>query len=461
MRVLVTGATGLIGSRLHQALRAAGHEVVTAGRRPPRDAAAAADPSTGPNGERFVAVSFSVNSSPADWHAALQGVDAVVNAAGIFREEGSARFEAVHVRGPQALFTACARAGPVRVLQISALGADENARTAYHLSKRAADETLLQLAADNPLLDATVVQPSLVFAPEGASSEVLLGLAALPLLVLPGAGRQPIQPILLDDVVAALLALLEAPPHSHAGRRIALVGPQALTFGDYLRTLRRGLGLRPTLALPVPAPLVSLAARLGDRFGGMFGGVFGGGLLDSASWQMLQRGNVADASDTRALLAVAGTAAREPARFIAAAQRSALLQRARLSWLLPLLRLALAVLWIGTAIVSFGLFPIEQSLALLARAGVPEALRPGALFGAAGLDLVLGLLTLWPPLRPSRRRWLWRAQAALIVGYSVVIALKLPEWWLHPYAPMLKNLPILALLVLLDVLEPPERTWTT
>jgi hypothetical protein len=48
---------------------------------------------------------------------------------------------------------------------------------------------------------------------------------------------------------------------------------------------------------------------------------------------------------------------------------------------------------------------------------------------------------------------LWRAQAALIVAYSVIIAIWLPEYWLHPYGPMLKNIPLLAVLVLLDVME--------
>jgi ABC-type amino acid transport system permease subunit len=73
------------------------------------------------------------------------------------------------------------------------------------------------------------------------------------------------------------------------------------------------------------------------------------------------------------------------------------------------------------------------------------------LWGAAGLDLLLGLLTL-APLRS--RHWLWAAQIGLILFYSAVIALRLPEFWLHPYAPMVKNLPMLALLMLLWTLEP-------
>ena len=69
----------------------------------------------------------------------------------------------------------------------------------------------------------------------------------------------------------------------------------------------------------------------------------------------------------------------------------------------------------------------------------------------AALDLLLGVLTLWP-LR--RQRWLWAAQIALIVGYTLIISWRLPEYWLHPYGPMIKNLPMLALLVSLWVLAP-------
>jgi hypothetical protein len=64
------------------------------------------------------------------------------------------------------------------------------------------------------------------------------------------------------------------------------------------------------------------------------------------------------------------------------------------------------------------------------------------------------VLCLWPP---RRRRALWLVQAALIVFYSAVITLRLPEFWLHPYGPVLKNLPILALLALLLALEPPTK----
>ena len=91
----------------------------------------------------------------------------------------------------------------------------------------------------------------------------------------------------------------------------------------------------------------------------------------------------------------------------------------------------------------------ERDSALLERSGVPATLRPFALYGAALLDLVLGIATV--VLR--RRRLLWWAQIALILVYTAVISVRLPEFWLHPYGPLLKNLPMLAALVALLQLE--------
>jgi hypothetical protein len=50
-------------------------------------------------------------------------------------------------------------------------------------------------------------------------------------------------------------------------------------------------------------------------------------------------------------------------------------------------------------------------------------------------------------------------QAALIVAYTAIITVWLPEFWLHPYGPILKNLPVLACIVLLYRLE--RREWNT
>jgi hypothetical protein len=119
------------------------------------------------------------------------------------------------------------------------------------------------------------------------------------------------------------------------------------------------------------------------------------------------------------------------------------------------LRLALALLWLWTGIVSLGLYPLQDSYALLDRVGLHGALATIALYGAAALDLALGVLTL--VAAPAWRRWVWLAQLALVGCYTVLITLFLPDYWLHPYGPISKNLPVVAAIALLWALEPPAR----
>ena len=130
--VLITGASGFIGSHIAEALAEAGHEVRCAVRK---------CPSTG-RWRRFrcIPADYTRDFDPVVWQRRLEGVDVVVNAVGILREHGSQTFEALHDRAPRALFAAAAG---VRIVQISALGADEEASSRYHLSKKAADDALL------------------------------------------------------------------------------------------------------------------------------------------------------------------------------------------------------------------------------------------------------------------------------------------------------------------------------
>ncbi|HEY1149552.1 MAG TPA: DoxX-like family protein, partial [Pseudoduganella sp.] len=173
-----------------------------------------------------------------------------------------------------------------------------------------------------------------------------------------------------------------------------------------------------------------------------------GGLLDPEALRMLERGNTGDPGP---LLRLIGRPARPIASFVLdpRAERA----RAKLDWLLPILRISIALVWIITAIVSAFVYPVADSYELLARTGIPEALRPLMLYGASAFDMALGL----DILLLKRRRWLWLAQLGLIGFYTVVIAFRLPEFLVHPYGPLTKNLPMLAAIWLLYQLEDEEK----
>lgn len=109
-----------------------------------------------------------------------------------------------------------------------------------------------------------------------------------------------------------------------------------------------------------------------------------------------------------------------------------------------LMRYSLAVVWMVTGLLSLGIYPQEDSFALLARIGIEGAAASAALYLGSTADIVFGLMTLFAP---SKR--LWKAQALLVLIYTMVISIYLPEFWLHPFGPILKNIPFLTLVWLL------------
>ena len=388
MKVLVLGTGGFIGGHTAAALRAAGHEV------------------------RSGKLDFTRALKPEAWLLSLEGVDAVVNAVGIIRERGERTFNTLHYAAPRALFDACRSAGVRRVVQISALGADEAARSRFHRTKRGADDYLASLD-----LDWAVVQPSLVYGEGGESARLFALLAALPLTPVPGDGRQRVQPIHIDDLTEVIVKLISVPMKI----QLQAVGPREISLREWLRLLRAQMGLGRARFLEIPRALLP---------------------IDRETLQMLDRGNTASPETITRLLR---RDPRDPKDFVSPAEGKALALRGKLDWLLPLLRASIGIVWIVSGIVSLGLYPVQDSLAMLQRVGLAS---PWVLYGAAIVDLALGVATFL-----VRRRWLWRVQIALIVGYSAIISVFLPELWLHPFGPVLKNLPLLAALVLLHEID--------
>jgi uncharacterized protein YbjT (DUF2867 family) len=423
MKILVVGASGFIGRALCSRLVADGHCVVRGMRRP----SAAGD----------IAIDY---SAPRDWSADLGGFDAVINAVGIIVERPGLRFADVHERGPSALFAACAKAGVRRVVQISALGA-VGGESAYFRSKFAADRALMALP-----LEWQIVRPSLVYGADGASAAMFRMLGSLPVVPVPSLGEARFQPVHIDDVCDAIGRLLDA--GVPARQEVELVGATSLAYRDMLDTYRRAMRFATPFFVTIPAPLMRIAATVG--------GLLPGAALTPDTWRMLRAGSSVDAHSDGGASRVAHLLGRPPrgiGDFIGEGEDELLRHRALAAWRGLLLRAVLAIIWIATALISAFVYPVESSLSMLAAVGIKGPAALVALYGSSLLDFAFGIATLaWP------RRALWAAQAALILGYTIAIAIALPEYLVHPFGPLLKNLPILtALLILYSENEP----WTT
>jgi uncharacterized protein YbjT (DUF2867 family) len=153
MRVLVTGASGLIGSALVARLLAEGHAVVAIARRTAR-------PARSMPAARWVALDIAAATSPEHWLPHLSEVGAVVNCAGVLQDGLQDSARGVHVAGTCALFAACRQAGVRRVVQISAIGVDRETPTAFSRTKLEGDRALMQSG-----LDWVVLRPSVVLGP--------------------------------------------------------------------------------------------------------------------------------------------------------------------------------------------------------------------------------------------------------------------------------------------------------
>jgi uncharacterized protein YbjT (DUF2867 family) len=272
MRILLIGASGFIGRELFAALEARGHAVVPAVRR-----LHAAPPFAR---EAAVQVDLARDLDPATWTPRLQRIDAVVNCAGILQDRGSQSSEAVHHRGPQALYRACEATGVRRVVLISAISADAAVPTRFAATKLAGEDVLR-----SSRLDWAVLRPSLVHARGAYGGTALFrGLAALPFRVpVPAGDGHVFQPIHVDDLARVVALALES--DRLVGKTLDPVGPDRVTLGEILADYRRWLGLAPARAIGVPRALVRAAARIGD---------FAGGPLNSTALAQLEHGNAGD-----------------------------------------------------------------------------------------------------------------------------------------------------------------------
>jgi len=411
MKILLCGASGFVGSAIATRLLRDGHQVIRGVRRPEKP--------------EEIAIDYTTDLTPDAWLDKLEGIEAVVNAVGILVERNTQTFAHLHTQAPIALFTACQMRGIKQVIQISALGV-ESRETPYFASKYAADEFLLAQP-----IRAHVLRPSLIYGEDGVSARMFRMLASLPVHALPAGGQQ-LQPVHVDDLADLVARLLDPSAETISATCVNVVGNTQVTYGEMLTTYRRSMGLAPALAITIPAWIVRLAVILGGKIPGS--------PLTPDTWRMLQRGNTADAEPFAAAL---GHAPQGIESFIKSHAAPALRAKACV-WQGWMLRLALAFVWIASAFVSSMLYSQADSLALLSRFNLSGSAALVTLYGACLLDFGLGAATL---LKPGRT--LWMIQIAVILVYSVLVAVVLPGFLIDPFAPILKNVPLLALLVLL------------
>ncbi|MGD0762407.1 MAG: complex I NDUFA9 subunit family protein [Roseiarcus sp.] len=257
----VFGGSGFIGRHIVRALAREGWRVRVAVRRP--DLAGFLRP-LGAVGQ-IEAVQANLRY-PESVKAAIEGADAVVNAAGIKRQSGRQRYEAVHVLGAGAIARAAASLGVGALVHISGIGADAASRNRYIASKG-----LGETAAREAFPGAIVLRPSVVFGPEDDFLNRFAALArVLPILPLFGGGETKLQPVYVGDVALAVARALDG---AAAGTTYELGGPEAMTLREAIERTLDVIERRRAL-LPLPFALSRLLAATTEFAGAASLGVF-------------------------------------------------------------------------------------------------------------------------------------------------------------------------------------------
>jgi NADH dehydrogenase len=246
--LLVTGASGFVGSHLVRTACQRGMAVrglVRAGSDRALLQGVAAEVAVGDV------------TDPDSLRAALRGVDAVVHCAATTSEaspdpELSRR---TNVDGTRNLVELCVAHGIARFIFISSQSANPGNTSPYGATKLAAERIV---AASS--LRFTTLRPSTVYGPGARGLFAKMGryVDVLPLIPMIGDGRQRFRPFHVDDVVAAILACLEA--EKTVGRTYDLGGLDGVSFAEFLDGIGEVLGRRRA-KLPLPIPLCLGMAR--------------------------------------------------------------------------------------------------------------------------------------------------------------------------------------------------------
>jgi NADH dehydrogenase len=266
--LLLTGATGLVGSALLRRLVSEGEQVRCLVRDPRK------------LGAQRVRVQIALGdlTDPPSFRNAMRGVRTVVHLAASIRDQPQGSIEELNGIATWRMVQAAERAGVERFVFFSALDASTHHRARFFRAKALAEQ-----AVEAAALQSIVFAPSIVYAPGDPWLTLLERMALLPVMPVSGRGRALYQPIWAEDVADCVVAALggraaDTVTNGDIGERrgggerrrrarYELAGPETLSHNDLVRIVLRSLH-RKRAVVHVPTPIVSRALRVLERISG-------------------------------------------------------------------------------------------------------------------------------------------------------------------------------------------------
>lgn len=362
------------------------------------------------------------------WVNQLKHMDVVINASGIYKQTYKNSFLDVHTTGPVKIFEACIKLN-IRVIQISAIGAErENPNTKFLQSKRIADQHLLKSEAPQ-----VVLYPGIILGEGGASTQQLCLLAMLNFVPVISAFKQPLPMLSIYQLTMFINQLMIKWPENSISP-VLISKPENME--KTLENLRHWMGVRTIWAFKLYFPDWILKFIFS-----LFPG-FSIGAFNKQSMKMISDYKSSGACNEYEVTD-AIPATKSLAKFNAS---ESFIKDRKLEFLSYFNLLCLSLIWCGTGISS--LINIETSRELVHMLDINYRFSDPLIIMASMVDILLGLL-IWVK---RFRRWIIYTQIIFMAVYSFLITLFLPMYWLHPFAPVLKNISmlVLAMYLLID-----------
>ena len=237
--VTVYGGSGFLGRHVVRALAKRHYRIRVAVRRP--ELAGHLQP-LGRVGQINVVQANLRNAASVE--AAARGAHVLINLVGILFERGRQKFDSVHTYGAEQVALAATAHG-ASMIQVSAIGADENSPSHYGRSKAQAEKLVL---AAQP--QAVIVRPSIMFGPEDDFFNRFASMARMsPFLPLVGGGATRFQPVFVGDVARAIADAVDGT--LRGGATYELGGPEVKTFKELMQFVLATIE-RKRVLLPLP-----------------------------------------------------------------------------------------------------------------------------------------------------------------------------------------------------------------
>ena len=413
--VLILGAYGFIGSEVTRACISSGHRVHVLGR----------------DGALLDRLGAEVTwrrdlrhmTKARDWIEILNGVEIVVNAAGVLQDGARDDVARVQFQAILAMAEGGARTGIKRIVQISATGAWPDAATPFMATKYDADAMLLASG-----IATVVLRPGLVLGRSVYGGTALLRmLAAFPQIQPIALAGSSVQVVAMSDVVrGADLAIRGKIP---CGRAYDLVADKPVSLLELVTRVRAWLGFpRPWRVVRIGGYLSRILSRIADGLS-FFGWR---SPLRSSAMAVLEQGVTGDPAPWSVVVGRCRSLDEILKEAPSTAQDRI---HARMALAMPLTVGSLALFWLTSG--AIGLVSFRDAVGMLTAHGMEEAVAMLAVGAGSLADLALGAAVLFR----RRARMAMLGMIGLSLWYLVAGSIWTPDLWLDPLGPFVKVVP--------------------